>query len=171
MMREINHERLMLDRFALLALLRDGGLKSADGRLIAADTEYLILESEYQSLYRTALIARRGNEGVGRLDAVSSLVSKPQEHDWIPVLSPSFLSEILPTPIVVAQPPPEALGLRVRLFMAVEGLSDPEAALVAGLVYFPYPLLACLQDLSRTAIELVAAAEIATIDLQQLRET
>ena len=166
---EVVEPRVVVDRFALLSLLRDGSLESADRSAIRASEQYLVLESEYGSLYRATLASRSsaGYRCAGRIHDVATVMMKPCEYadGWIPVLSPSFLGKVLPVPIVVAQPPPEALGLRVRLLSAVKTLSDAEAALIAGLVWHPHVFVACERDLSQTARELLTEAEIVILDL------
>jgi hypothetical protein len=163
----LTRENLALDRFALLELLQSRSVSTTDGQIWVATGQYIVPEVEYGSLYRAALLSRReGSSPVeGRLRALSLVVCKPVGLDWLPVLSPAFLSKILPTPIVIVQPPPECLGLRVRLRLALPDLPESEAALIASMTYFPGALIACLRDLSELAVELLADAGVDVADL------
>lgn len=168
-MTDIAQPRITVDRFSLLSLLQERKLTTAEGDTLRANEQYQVLPSEYGSLYRLAVYTRAGGYHCsGRIHNVATLMGRPCPctDGWVPVLSPSFLKSVLPVPIVVVQPPPESLGLRLRLLAGLPALSPAEAALIAGMVWEPQPLVACQPDLSQTAQALLADAGIILFNLR-----
>ncbi|RZU01297.1 hypothetical protein EV645_8127 [Kribbella rubisoli] len=161
--------QLAIDRYALLALLQDGELRTSDGKEIRATQEYVVLPNEYAAVFKAALEARLDHAGAcaGDLHDIAEIMLQPCPctEGWVPALEPSFLSAALPVPVRIAQTPAASLGWRVRLRSAMDSITEAEAALLAGLLHLRLPLVACVPGLSPPTLEFLADIAVEVIDL------